>query len=96
MEDKTLMSVDADSVAQLQRENADLRARLLELEEVIGAVRDRKVDALVMSGTWGKQIFTARTADQTYRTLIEAMSEGALLVSAQGIVIYCNRRFAEM
>ncbi|NCC32594.1 MAG: GAF domain-containing protein, partial [Chloroflexia bacterium] len=27
---------------------------------------------------------------------IEAMSEGALLVSAQGIVIYCNRRFAEM
>ncbi|MBP1465212.1 GAF domain-containing protein [Candidatus Chloroploca sp. M-50] len=96
MEDKPLTSVDVDSIAQLQRENADLRARLLELEEVIGAVRDRKVDALVMSGAWGKQIFTARTADQTYRTLIEAMSEGALLVSAQGIVIYCNRRFAEM
>ena len=82
--------------SNLIAENEDLRARLEEAEETLRAIRGGEVDSLVVMGEVGEQIFTLKGADQAYRILVENMSEGALTVSADGMIIYANRRFAEM
>ncbi|HYN77916.1 MAG TPA: EAL domain-containing protein [Lamprocystis sp. (in: g-proteobacteria)] len=78
-------------------ENQDLRARLAEAEETLNAIRAGEVDALVVSGVNGEQIFTLQGADYPYRVLIEGMGEGALILTAVGgVVFYANQRLAEM
>jgi diguanylate cyclase (GGDEF)-like protein/PAS domain S-box-containing protein len=84
------------SGSNLSAENENLRARLEEAEETLRAIRGGEVDSLVVMGELGEQIFTLKGADQAYRILVESMSEGALTVSAGGMIIYANRRFAEM
>jgi diguanylate cyclase (GGDEF)-like protein/PAS domain S-box-containing protein len=84
------------SGSHLAAENKDLRARLEEAEETLRAIRSGEVDSLVVMGEVGAQIFTLKGVDQAYRILIENMSEGALTVSAEGMIIYANQRFAEM
>ena len=44
----------------------------------------------------GEQIFTLKGADQVYRTLVEAMNEGAVSLGSDHTVLFCNGRFAEM
>jgi PAS domain S-box-containing protein len=75
---------------------AELRARLREAEETIEAIRTGEVDALLVSGSDGDQVFTLQGAERPYRLLIEAMNEGALTVLPDGTIAYCNRRFAEL
>src|ERR1043166_7540346 len=77
-------------------EAEDLRRRLQVAEETLRAIRHGEVDALVVSGAGGDQIFTLKGAETPYRLLIEAMNEGALTVLADGTILYCNKRFAEM
>ena len=74
---------------------AALRARLDELEETLRAIRSGEVDALVVAGRGGDQIFTLEGADFPFRMLIEQMGEGAVTASLDGVVTYANRRFAE-
>jgi PAS domain S-box-containing protein len=73
-----------------------LRRRLQEANDTIAAIREGHVDALVMRTPEGEQIYTLRTADQPYRLMVEQMAEGALTLSADGAILYCNARFAEM
>jgi PAS domain S-box-containing protein len=54
------------------------------------------VDALIVSGVAGEQVFTLKGADHSYRVLIEDMNEGALTLTAEGVILYANRRFGEM
>ena len=42
------------------------------------------------------QVVTLTGAHEPYRVLVERMSEGALTVSEDGIVMFVNRRLAEM
>ena len=84
------------SDADLRTENEDLRAKLDEAEDTLRAIRSGEADSLVVIGDRGEQIFALRGADQAYRILIENMSEGALTVNTSGMIIYANRRFAEM
>ena len=81
---------------QLLSENEELRARLREAEETLNAIRSGEVDALVVSGAGGQQIFTLQGADHSYRMLVEDMNEGALTLTAEGEILFSNRRFAEM
>jgi PAS domain S-box-containing protein len=80
--------------AQLLRENKDLRARLAEAEETLSAIRCGGVDALVVPGTGGGQLFTRAESDQIYRLLVENMSEGALTITTDGVILYANRHLA--
>jgi len=73
-----------------------LRARLAEAEEVLHAIRSGGVDAVVVTGVQGDQVFTLDSADRPYRHLIETMSEAALTLSADGTILFANRRFAEL
>jgi PAS domain S-box-containing protein len=84
------------NAAELARENEALRQQLREAEELIVAVRTGAVDALAIQGADGPRIFTLEGADHGYRTLIEEMNEGALLLSPEGTVLYCNGALAEL
>jgi PAS domain S-box-containing protein len=75
---------------------AAVTARLAELEATLEAIRTGAVDALVVSGPEGEQIFTLKGADQAYRVLVEAMNEGAVTIDSDGTVLYANTRFAQM
>src|SRR6266498_3293613 len=73
-----------------------LRARLAETEQALHAVRDGAVDALVVAGPQGKRVFTLNGAEQLYRRLVEEMSEGALVLSADATILCANRRISTM
>ena len=79
-----------------RRPMEELRRRLQEAEDTINAIREGHVEALVVSAPEGEQIYTLRTADQPYRLMVEQMREGALTLSADGTILYCNQRFAEL
>jgi PAS domain S-box-containing protein len=74
----------------------ELRARLAEAEETLRAIRSGEVDALVVSTSEGDRVFTLHGADEPYRIMLEQMSEGAASLSADGVLLYANRRLAEM
>ena len=74
----------------------ELRARLEESEETLRAIRYGEVDALVVQGPEGEQVYTLRTAERPYRILIEAMQEGAATLDEGGVILFCNHRFADM
>jgi PAS domain S-box-containing protein len=86
----------AKTEKQLLLENEELRARLAEAEETLNAIRNGEVDAIVVSGTDGEKVFSLTSAETPYRLIIEEMNEGAVVLSADGIILYCNRRFAEL
>jgi len=80
----------------LQARIVDLQDRLREAEETLSAIHRGEVDAVVVAGDEGDQVFTLQGADRPYRMLIEQMNEGAATLSTAGLILYCNARFAEM
>ena len=84
------------SKAQLLKENEELRIQLEEANETIDAIRTGQVDALVVQGQDGHQLYTLKSADQTYRVFIEKMAEGAVTIDRNDVVLYCNSQFAEI
>lgn len=83
---------------QLLSENQELKYRLEEAIETIEAIRNGMVDALVVKdGDDGDhQLYTLKSADQTYRVFIEKMAEGAVTLNEAGTILYSNSRFARM
>jgi PAS domain S-box-containing protein len=84
------------SKEQLFSENEALRTRLNEMEEAIDAIRNGEVDAIVVSGKQGEQVYSASSAETPYRTFIEEMGEGAVTLTKEGTILYCNPRFAKI
>ena len=82
--------------SQLVIELEEQRVRLAEAEEVLCAIRGGGVDALVVSGLGGEQIFMLKGVDHSYRLLVESMDEGAVVLTNKGLIMYANRRFAGM
>ena len=80
----------------LEREIDELRYQLEEANDTIEAIRTGQIDALVVQSAKGPQLFTLKTADQTYRVFIEKMTEGAVTLNPSGIILYCNSQFARM
>jgi PAS domain S-box-containing protein len=81
---------------QLIADNAMLRDRLEQAEQTLNEIFSGEADALMIPGGNGAQLFTLQGTDQAYRLLIEEMSEGALTTTTEGVILYANRRFAEM
>ncbi len=80
----------------LVEENRQLRTRVEELEAVLHAIRSGKVDALVLSKPAGEQVLPLQGALEPYRIMVEAMGEGAVSLSAESTILYCNARFVEL
>ena len=73
-----------------------LRQQLDEANAAIEAIRSGQVDAFVVEDNNGPRLYTLKSADQTYRLFIETMTEGAITLNKEGIILYCNSRFAHM
>ncbi len=73
-----------------------LRARLADAEDTLRAIRRGEVDALVVEGPGGNQVYTLHSAEEPYRTLVEQMQEGAVVLSGRGDILYSNARFAAL
>jgi PAS domain S-box-containing protein len=80
----------------LERELEELRYQLQEANDTIEAIRTGQIDALVVQSDQGPQLFTLKSADQTYRFFIEKMAEGAVTLNSKGIILYSNSQFARM
>ena len=77
-------------------ELAELRLRLQEAEDTILAIRNGDVDAVVVGGPAGQKVYTLENADRPYRVLVEQMQEGAVTLSEDGTLLYCNERLAAL
>ena len=76
--------------------SSTLEMRLAEAEEMLRAIRHGEVDALVVDGPDGSHVYTLHSAEEPYRTLVEQMQEGALVLTARGDIMYANARFAAL
>lgn len=85
-----------ETKSRLQQRIRELQARLDEAEETISALRSGEVDAIVTSGPDGEQVFTLRGADEPYRVMVQGMAEGALTLTADGLILFSNQQFAAM
>lgn len=85
-----------NSQGELEMELKELRYQLEEANETIEAIRTGQIDALVVAGSQGHQLYTLKSADLTYRVFIEKMAEGAITLNSEGIILYCNPQFATM
>src|SRR4051794_36140827 len=88
--------VEALLITDLRDENKELRARLREAEEALEVIRAGEVDAVVVGGPLGQQIYSITNADRPYRLLIEQMKEGAVTLLSTGLIAYCNDSFAAL
>jgi PAS domain S-box-containing protein len=90
------METVSESQEQLLSRIADLELRLEEAEETVRAIRSGEVDALVVTGDNGDQIFTLKGADHPYRVLVQEMREGTVNLDTGGAILYSNQQFARM
>ncbi|MCO8129052.1 EAL domain-containing protein [Acidimicrobiia bacterium EGI L10123] len=77
--------------------HAEALLRLEEAQDTLRAIGLGEVDAFVVSdGGTGQRVFTLSTADRPYRRFVENMRDGAATVSPAGVILYANRRLAEL
>jgi PAS domain S-box-containing protein len=74
----------------------ELRNRLHAAEETVRAIQSGEVDALVVARADGEQVITLAGAELAYRILFDQMNEGAVTLTRDGLIAYCNRRFADI
>ncbi len=67
-----------------------------EAEETLHAIVLGEADALVIEGEDGPSIYTLKEAAEPYRRLVEQMSEAALVVEAEGAILYSNGRLCQL
>ncbi len=79
----------------LKQRNKELRSRLKEAEETLRAIREGEVDAVVVSGAKGEQIYSLVGAESIYRLIVETMKEAAFTVTFDGTILLCNAQFGE-
>jgi PAS domain S-box-containing protein len=90
------MSGPEETREHLLQRIEQLEMRLEDAESTLRAIRQGEVDALVVSGPDGPQVFTLHSADHPYRILVQEMQEGALTLTPTGLILYANLAFARM
>ena len=81
---------------ELRHRIDELESRLAEAEEALRAIREGEVDALVVSGSHGDQVFSLRGVDSSYREIVETMKEAAFTVTFDGMIMFANAQFGEL
>ena len=81
---------------QLLDELQELKSRMREAEETLRAILGGEVDGLVVKTAQGDRVFTLSGADHPYRIMVETMNEGAVTLAADGTILFCNQRFADI
>jgi PAS domain S-box-containing protein len=73
-----------------------LLTRLLEAESTLDAIRSGAVDAVVVSGPGGETTRAFEGATHPYHVLLNAMNDGAALLTEDGTILFGNRRLADI
>ncbi len=81
---------------EILKENEFLQAQLEETQDIINAIKMGEVDAFIVKNKNSHELYTLKTADQTYRLFIEKMTDGALTINKEGIILYANSSFEKM
>jgi PAS domain S-box-containing protein len=88
------MSPTLSNVSSLMAENSELRARLEESEETLRAIRAGEVDALVVEGSAGPQVFILQTSDSEsnrFRSdILAKVTDAVIAIDEDHHVIYLN------
>lgn len=83
---------DAALLAEIQ----ELRRELAEANSIISAIKQGEVDALLISNESSDQVYVLKGADHIYRVLVEEMQEGCATISSNGVILFCNKNFADI
>jgi PAS domain S-box-containing protein len=73
----------------------ELRSQLAEANDTLRAIREGEVDAVIVSGSRGEQVFSLMGAESIYRLIVETMKEAAFTVALDGQILYCNTQLGE-
>lgn len=84
------------SYDELLKEIEHLRNELSDSKSTLEAIRTGQVDALVVQGKNGHELYTLYSADRSYRVFIEKMTEGAVAINQAGLILYSNSKFASL
>jgi PAS domain S-box-containing protein len=90
------VQTDIKTLAGVAAENEELRRQLAEAREALEAIRRGDVDAVVVDRPTGPQVYTLTGADTPYRVMVEEMQEGAVTLSDDGVIVYCNKQIARL
>jgi PAS domain S-box-containing protein len=71
-----------------------LRQRINHLEEVLTAIGNGGVDAVLIGEPEKGHVYTLESADRPYRVIVESMGEGAATVSDRGVILFVNPQLA--
>ncbi|EOR93440.1 putative signal transduction histidine kinase with PAS/PAC domains [Arcticibacter svalbardensis MN12-7] len=72
----------------------ELKEKLNETQETIDAMLSGQIDAVMVPRITGHQLFTLQNADHNYRVIVEKMTQGAITLDDNGVILYSNSRFA--
>ncbi len=67
-----------------------------ETRETLEAISAGNVDAVTVNGPHGPQISRLEGPDEPFRTFVERMQEGALTLTADGVILYANAFFTQL
>ncbi len=80
----------------LNKRIADLENQLSEANDLISAIKEGSIDAFILNNEGRSEIYAIENIDYTYRVLIEKFNEGAISISEDGLILYCNDYFAHL
>jgi PAS domain S-box-containing protein len=89
----------AKAMRPLQKSAASpdtLKTSSKESLEIVNAIRNGRIDAVVVDSQQGEQIVVFQGAEHPYRVLVETINDGAATLDADGTVLYSNKRLAEI
>ena len=75
---------------------AVLRERLRQAQETLRAIQQDEVDALIVETGEGSRVALLEGSGHPYAALIEHINEGALTLSDDGRILYCNGFLARL
>jgi PAS domain S-box-containing protein len=81
---------------QLIHENDELVSLLARTQEVLKTIRNRDNTSFSDPGTSRESVFPLVSGEMSFRLFVEEMNEGVSALSPDGIVSFCNKRFAEL
>ena len=90
------MQDDSLNIKALLQEIESLKGQLFESNSIVDAIKQGDVDALVVHHEGVPQLYSLETADYTFRLLIEKFNQGALSISRNGLILYCNDHFSKL
>ncbi|WP_394774183.1 ATP-binding protein [Flavobacterium sp.] len=90
------MQENKTNIESLLAEIEALKEKLYESNSIVDAIKDGDVDALVVNTNGTPQLYSLETADYTFRLLIEKFGQGALSISRNGLILYCNDYFSKL